>query len=235
MSPEELLCLFRSNVEDTDANDPLWTDEEMYSYMDEAQKQFARETDYFMDASNTDVCVVAYTAGTTFVTLSPRITKIRGAILRANGYKLTPKKYADMDKTAYGRDRYARSNAWQKSNWQSSTGTPEFIITDMEHNKGRLAPIPTVDDTIDLIVYRLPLKDLDENSTLFELEEVEYQRGLQFYMKYLAYQKNDSDVYSTALSEEGLRLFDDFITRARSDLRKKRFSSTSGTVAYGGL
>ena len=54
MSPEDLLSLFRSNVEDTDENDPLWSDVEMYSYMDEAQKQFARETDYFMDASTPD-------------------------------------------------------------------------------------------------------------------------------------------------------------------------------------
>jgi len=143
-----------------------------------------------------------------------------------------------MDIAYYGRDSYARYQytSFNKTNWEVSTGRPEYMITDLEPNMIRLVPIPVVDDVLNIRVYRLPLYDIDDNNNAeFEIREAEYQRGLMFYMKYLAYQKNDSDVYNTDLSEEGLRLFQEFLLRTRRDLRRTRFGSTMGNVQYGGL
>jgi len=76
LTPDALLDLFRSNVEDTDEDDPLWTDVEMYSYMDEAQKAFARGTDYFSDSLTPEITAVAITAGEAFSPLDPRLTNL---------------------------------------------------------------------------------------------------------------------------------------------------------------
>ncbi len=236
MTPEELAELFRSDVEDEDANDPLWSDTEVYSYMDQAQKQFARETDYFSDVTTSEIVDVSVTTDEPFISLDPRITKIRGARMVGTGIKLVPKKYEDMENTGYARDAYDSYAFSQSINWESATGTPRFIVTDMEPNLGRLVPVPQTDDAIKLRVYRLPLEDISEaNNSEFEITETEYQRGLMYYMKYLAYQKNDSDVYNEQLSKEAFALFQDFIDRVRRDLKRLRFGSTVGTVRYGGL
>lgn len=235
MTPESLADLFRSDIEDTDADDPLWTDVEIFGYMDQSAKQFARTTDYFADASTTEIVDVAVTATEKFVSLDPRITKIRGARLAGSGIEITPKTYANVNQSGYGRDAYDNYAFSSPINWENSIGNPTIIITDLEKDKGRLVPIPVSDDIINLFVYRLPLLDITEDSATFEITEVEYQRGLMYYMKYLAYQKNDSDVYNEQLSEASFVLADSFMDRAKSALRRQRFSSTIGTVRYGGL
>ena len=237
MTPDELATLFRSDVEDEDTVDPLWTDSEVYSYMDEAQKQFARETDYFADVSTAEIVDVAVTTDEAFVAIDPRVLKIRGGRMQNSGYKIVPKKYAQMEQTGYARDAYDTFNfSTSNINWETVTGNPRFVITDMEPGLGRLVPIPTSDDTLKLRVFRLPLEDINEDNTSeFEITETEYQRGLMYYMKYLAYQKNDSDVYNKELSEEAFQLFQEFIVRVRRDLTRLRFGSTVGTVQYGGL
>ena len=235
MTPEELRDLFRSDVEDTDELDPLWSETEVYQYMDQAQKYFARETDYFTDVSTAAIVNAAVTAADPFVTIDPRITKLRGARL-SDGTKVTPVKYDDIDRVGYARDAYDTMQFSNNINWESDTGVPRFAITDMEDDKLRLVPIPTANDTLNLRVYRLPLEDITEDcNTSFEITEYEYQRGLMYYMKYLAYQKNDSDVYNAELAAEALSQWGDFIGRVRRALDRKRFGSTTGVVRYGGL
>lgn len=235
MTPSDIADLFRSDIEDTDADDPLWTDDEIFSYMDQSAKVFARTTDYFADASTTEIVDVPVVATEKFVALDPRITKIRGARLAATGIEIVPITYANMNQSGYGRDAYDNFAFSSPVNWETATGNPTRIITDLEKDKGRLVPIPIVNDTINLFVYRLPLEDITEDIGSFEITEVEYQRGLMYYMKYLAYQKNDSDVYNEQLSEAAFVLADSFMDRAKSALRRQRFSSTISTVRYGGL
>jgi len=237
MTPEELADLFRSDVEDTDTDDPLWTDIEVLSYMDRSQKMFARKTDYFADASTTEIVQVSVTADNPFIALDPRITKIRGGRLVSTGRRLDPKKYNDVERNGYGSSTdYGSSFSFSNTNWETAKGSPVTIITDLEKDKGRLVPIPTINDTINLHVYRLPLLDIDiDNCDAFEITETEYQTGLIYYMKFLAYQKNDADVFNIDLSNLAKELADDFMKDARNALRRQRFSSTVGAVAYGGL
>lgn len=235
MSPEELAGLFRSDVDDTDTADPLWSDDEVYSYMDRAQKQFCREVDYFADASTVEIVQVPVTAANAFVDLDPRITKIRGARLASTGRRLEPKQYDQIEQSIYARDAYTPDWLPQVENWETATGNPTLIITDLEKDKGRLVPIPVANDTINLHVYRLPLDDILPETAEFEITENEYISGLMFWMKYLAYQKNDADVYNRELASDARDDWDDFITRTRGYFRRKRFGSTRGTVVYGGL
>lgn len=235
MTPSDLADLFRSDVDDTDTDDPLWSDTEVFSYMDRAQKKFARETDYFSDASTVAVTQISVTADNPILSLDPRITKIRGARLVSTGRQLTPKKYQDVEADGYGSNDYDSYATFTTLNWEDSTGNPIILITDWEKDKARLVPIPTVNDTLNLRVYRLPLEDITEDSLEFEITETEYQTGLTYWMKHLAYLKNDADVFNMELSEEGHRLALSFMNDADRDIQRLRAGSTVGAVRYGGL
>jgi len=236
MTPEDIVELFRLDVDDTDANDPLWSDLEVYNYLDEAQKQFARETDYFSDASTADICIATITADDPWVTLDPRVTKIRAAQLGSTGSKVTPVTFAQMEDQPNTVDTYGSPfNFSSTYKWQQATGTPRFAVTDMERNKLRLASIPQVDDTLNMQVYRLPLKDITEDSARFEVEETEYQRGLMYMMKYLAYSKNDVDTFEQDLADRAMAAAAAFHYKAKRDMKRRRYSSHTGTVRYAGL
>jgi hypothetical protein len=235
MTPADLADLFRSDVDDTDANDPLWSDDEVYSYMDRSQKKFARETDYFSDSSTAEIVQLTVTADDPVLTLNPRVTKIRSARLLSTGRQLTPKKYQDVENDGYGDNDYDSYATFTTTNWEDSTGNPIILITDWENEKVRLVPIPTVNDTVNLRVYRLPLVDITEDTPSFEITELEYQTGLLYWMKHLAYLKNDADVFNLQLSEEGRRLATMFMDDADRNIQRLRAGSTVGAVRYGGL
>ncbi len=236
MTADDLAVLFRFAVDDTDADDPLWSDTELNSYMDGAQKEFARRTDYFSDASTTDIVDIPFVADDVLKTLDPRVTKIRYAKLLTNGTKVQPVTYADMDNRITNPSDYNSPFEFGSVlDWEMSTGKPRYIVTDVETGKIQLAPIPVEADTLRLTVYRLPLEDINDNSQCLEVVEEDFQRGLLFYMKYLAYLKNDIDTYDARLQQVALENHEDFIEKSKRQLRRLRFGSTIGTVRYGGL
>lgn len=236
MTFDDLAILFRLSVDDCDDDDPLWSDTELASYMDGAQKQFARRTDYFSDASTVAITQIAFTIGATLLPLDPRVTKIRSAKLVTDKTKLEPVKYADMESRLTNASDYNSPFASSSAlDWESSSGTPRYIVTDIEMNMIRVAPIPVVADTIQLMVYRLPLLDINFDNEILEVVEEDYQRGLLFYMKYMAYGKNDVDTYDERLQAVALSNHEDFIETAKQQLRRARFSATKGVVRYGGL
>jgi hypothetical protein len=236
MTYDDLVCLFRLAVDDTDADDPLWSDLEIASYADGAQTQFARRTDYFSDASTAAITQIPFIAGDTLLPLDPRVTKIRSAKLVTDKTKIEPVKYADMENRITNPSDYNSPFEFGSAlDWESSNGTPRYLVTDIETNMVRLAPIPVVADTVQMMVYRLPLLNLTEDSYDLEVIEEDYQRGLLFYMKYMAYGKNDIDTYDERLQATALGNHENFIESAKANLRRERFSSTKGVVRYGGL
>lgn len=93
MTPQELYAKFR-----VDANDSelpyLWTDDEVWSYADDAYSMFARLTGGISDAS-TDVTSIAITVGEARSPCSPLILKIRDAYLNSTKRKLQIKNVED--------------------------------------------------------------------------------------------------------------------------------------------
>lgn len=236
MTADELAVLFRFAVDDNDPDDPLWSDTELNSYMDGSQKEFARRTDYFSDASTTDIVEIPFVADDVIKALDPRVTKIRYAKLLTNGTKVQPVTYADMDNRITNPSDYNSPFEFGSIlDWEQSTGKPRYIVTDVEINAIQLAPIPVEADTLKLIVYRLPLCDITDDQQVLEVVEEDYQRGLLFYMKYLAYMKNDIDTYDERLQQTALSNHENFIEISKRQIRRLRFGSTIGTVRYAGL
>ncbi len=256
MKPEDIVELFRLDVDDTDPDDPLWSALEVYNYLDEAQKEFARKTDYFSDASTAEIVdltvnKIDLTADPVvvddthkFINLDYRVTKIRSAKLVSTGEKITPMQYADMEETPAQGIHYA-NYVNNGRNWEESRGNPRFIVTDLERGKLRVSPMhvsntpnPQPADLVDIIrlqVYRLPLKDITEASSSFEINESEYQRALIPYMKFLAYSKNDVDTFEQDLADRAQGQAANTFALIKRDLRRVRHSAATGTVRYGGL
>ena len=196
MTPSELVAQCRREIDDV-VSPYLWSDGDLYHYLDVAQQTFARETLIFSDATTAEVCSTAVIADEKFVDLSPLIVQIRRAKLLSQTRRLD---LTSLDKIGdgYQFDDYCNDAG---SNWETATGTPRAILLDVEENKGRLVPIPVSNDTLELMVYRLPLETVTASSSELEVTDVRHQRMLLLEMKSLAYGKHDSDVNNVELSE----------------------------------
>lgn len=224
-SVAELLDLFRIEVDDLDSSDPLWSEPEIYRYMDRAQKRFAEKTDCFADTATTPI-----TADEPFVAINSRFTKIRSAKLNSSGRKLHIYNFSDIESDGYT-DDYG-SNVFSL-NWEATTGTPSALVLDMKANNGRLVGIPTESDTLNLVVYRLPLTDIENDGSDIELTDTEHQLALLSWMQYLAYSKQDADTYNGRIAASMRDTFYDYTEQAR--LRYQRLRRKPGTVRYAGL
>lgn len=224
--PEELVTLFRGEVDDTVAP-YLWSDDEVYFYLDLAQKKFARLTRIFQDGSTAAVTQVAVTAAEPFVDLDPRVLEVRRAKL-SDGSVVEVRNLNEMDEV-YGELDYGVP---MSPRWETSTGTPRYMVMDIEEGRGRLAPIPVANDTLSLYVERLPLLDITVDSVSLEVRDSEDQYALLSWMKKLAYNKTDSQTYNPQLSTEAALEFTHYCSERKAELGNKR--RRAGVVRYGG-
>lgn len=228
MTPSELLDIFRREVDDLE-NPPLWTDEEIDTYMNQAQRAFARATDCFLD-STTAVARVAVVANQALSALSPLVIRPRRAELASTSQPVILATTAEMDLGAItGRDYGLRV----PYRWRTATGTPQFAITDFAPRKLLLTPKPTEADTINLVVYRLPLLPVTSSSSAFEVIDEDHQYGLRLYMQKLAYLKQDTETYNPKRSAAAATEWAAFVNDAKQDFKRTRFSHRP--VAYGGI
>jgi hypothetical protein len=235
MNLSELVTRFREEVDDPelpgqgDDSDSLWKDSEIYHYADLAQKQFARDTRLKRDATNASVVQLTVTAANPWVAISPLIIKIVRAKLTSTGKKMALKEFHEMDES-FLVDDYG----YQFSNqWETQTGEPQALVTDMEENMVRLAPTPTANDTIDLIVDRLPLTDITNSGSTLEFTNDEHNEAMILYMAHKAYRKQDADTYDKELSNDYLQLY--AVDAAKHKRQKEMVRSRIGFVRYGGL
>ena len=158
MTTTELLALFRAEVYDL-AEPYLWSDALVYIYIDDAQKQFCRDTEGLEDARSFKLSI---TADTEWYTLDPKILKVRDAIDKATGY--------DMPIIAVEK---MKSNGMRFDN---SLGPLKALISGMEKGKYRAWPMPNQESTIELRTFRLPETVVAGDD--FEIDEQHHQHLL---------------------------------------------------------
>ena len=225
---DELLGLLRRELSDVEAPN-LWSDDDLFQYLDEAQEAFARTTELFSDATTTSITQVTVTAGQAFVALSPKIHRIEGDMWLQTAKSTVREANLNELDDVFCTDDYGQI---LRGSWRTSTGLPKYLVLDIERDKGRLVPIPTANDTLELNVIRLPLKSVVESGGL-EVTDRLHQRTLLTYAKGLSYDKNDIDTQDSKLAEQFkgealLQMFD-----IRDEQRRKR--RRPGVVRYGGL
>ena len=228
-SPSELLDIFRSDMDDThdaDEDASLWSEDEVYSYMNEAQREFFRRTDYF-PAVDTGIVV---TADDPLVAIPlEAYTQIRKVRLETDGRGVRLRNYVEVNGSDL-EDDYGVT--FISGHWEDLTGTPSIIITDLVKDKGRLVPIPTANDTLEITGFKFPTNIITCNSTAFEITEEHYIRKLVYWMRKLAYEKHDSQTFNAALSKDFEDKFDSFILDAMSTIKKA--TRRVGNTRYGG-
>jgi hypothetical protein len=217
MHSSDLRDLFRADIDDAVAP-YLWSDAEVASYMDDAQKMFCRLTGGIGDATS-NLCSVDISAGEDLTTFDPRILKIRRMQRDSDSEKIEIINFEDLDALRLKLD--------------SQTGPVDRAIIGMEPYSIRWMKIPVVDDTASLIVYRLPLRTISPTvRSLLEIPE-QHQRHLMLWMKSLAYAKQDSDTLDKTKAEKNETLFRNYCAAAKAEAERLRH--TPRTVVYGGL
>lgn len=213
MNALALRNLFRSHLCDT-VEPFLWSDPEVYSYMDRAQRKFCTAVRGIADATTPEITDVAVVTGEMFSPLDPRVLQVRSAYNVTTGRDLTPFNPLERGEAAL-----------------RSTGEVSGYSFDDADGAIRWNVTPDADAVVHLNVYRLPLATLGKSS---ELEiPADHQEALLDWMAHLAYLKHDVEAYDKRASDEAGARFLAYCREAREQLSRKRH--TPRVVRYGGI
>ena len=215
MDVAALLALFRADVRD-EAAPYLWSDAEVISYIDDAQKMFCRLQGGIADATSA-LTLLAVTAGDAFAKYDPRILKLRAAYREADGRELELLNFEDLQ--------------FDGGKLDTSPGELRALVTGMEANKVRLVRAPTENTSVRLVVHRMPLESIEDESQLLEIDE-QHHRHLLHWMKHLAHQKQDAETYDRGRAEQFRTEFIAYCDRAKAEREKREHKYR--TVMYGG-
>lgn len=218
MNSTDLLVLFRSEMSD-EAEPYLWADEDIFGYMDDAQKMHCRKTDGILDASTDAVTELEIVPGSDRIALHPSILRIRAVSREDTG--------RDLD--IINRDDMAQRR-WY---FDGTTGPVKALVIGIEAHKARVFPKSSETVTLRLEVLRLPLVAINtDGDQAFEVDE-EHHRHLMYWMKHLAYLKQDSETFDRTKAAEFEVKALDYYEQVKKEERRKAFKVR--TVAYGGI
>lgn len=218
MDAAGLVSLFRKDMVD-EASPPLWSDEEVYGYLDDAQKMFCQLAGGIADRSSI-ITKISVNVNQDSFTYDPRILTITDAFRVSDGREVSVTNYVDMKTRGQRFDR--------------STGPVEDIVVGMDDNKAYFRPIPSVAETVQLIVERLPLCDIEAGNEAQKLEILpKHHRCLLLRMKELAYSKQDAETLDKTRAKDFGDQFIAYCAQAKSE--KERRKHKPRAVVYGGL
>lgn len=217
MTPATLLAQFRTEV--TDSVSPyLWSDAEFYGYLDDAQKEFCRNTDGIPDATSAFLTLPLVADSTAYLTLDASILKIRSVTRADTGRPVEVVNHEDM--------------ATRRWYFDGHTGPLQALIIGEERHKCRPFPVTNESVSLSLLVFRLPTVTLD--GTVGQALEIdsEYHKGLLHWCKHRAYSKPDADTVNPKAALAAENAFLAFCVGAK--VTEARKNHKPRTVAYGG-
>lgn len=216
MDSAELLDQFRFDVSDTEAP-YLWSDPEILTALDDAQKMFCRLTGGLGDASSA-LTQLAITPDTDWYAYSPLILKVRDAHWTDDGREVEVINFEDL------RRRGLRFNG--------QVGPVRGVIIGLEAHKLRCWPFPDAPRTLQLTVDRLPLKRITDTGQKLEIDEQHHLHLLKW-VKALAYRKQDAETYDKGRATDFENQFRVYCEDAKAE--KDRAMHKTRVVAYGGI
>lgn len=218
MNSTELLEVFRAEVQDVETP-YLWSDVDIYRYLDDAQKMFCRLTEGIEDSSTAEICRLTVVPGTEWYPLSPKILKVREAVSTTSG---RPYEIMNMEKASLNGVHF-----------NGNPGPLKLFVTGLEKGKLRAWPMPAEGTTVELRVFRLPLVRItDAGDQDLEVDE-QHHNALLLWAKYLAFSKQDAETFDRGKADECEGRFRAYCHAALKEQERAR--RNSGTVVYGGL
>lgn len=225
MNTTGLYDLFRADVVDT-VQPYLWSDDEVFRYMDEAQIMFCRLGFGIADVTTPEVVRVPVTAGEEYADLHPSILTIRQARLASTGREIAIRNLLDAATAGDDYGIFVRTV-------EHRPGPVRGVVIGEEQDKCRWVSIPEVDDEVILSVYRLPLAEITgDTEQEFEIRR-EHHMSLMLWMKHLAYLKQDAETFDRAKSKENEERFIAYCDKAKAEW--SRYMHKPRSIKYGGI
>lgn len=226
MFSDELLCAFREDTVDNVAP-YLWSDEEVYRYMNDAYFMFVRCTGGIADGSSSITQITA-TTSTATTAIDASIMRIRTARNTTLNKPITVVNVQDED------------YAWREdygllfSGYDPTTeGRPDYMIIGEEDEKVRWIQVPDADYAVQLVVERLPLIRITRSKQPFTGVREEHHYHLLKWMRHLAYRKQDADTFNLVKSDQERDDFIAYCDLATNEKATRRHKVR--VVKYGGL
>lgn len=227
MNPLDLLTSFRRDVADV-ATPPLWSDAEVYEYMNWAIDQFCIGWGGFVDSSSS-ITKLRVVAGQAFAAFSTRILKINAAF-RVSDFAVIKVLNIQNMMREWIVDDYGFA---LRDVYDTKPGPIFAMITNMEPDKVRWVQVPVANDVVQLSVYRLALDPITcAGKGTIEVAD-EFLRTILLGMKSQAYMKQDAETFDKSKAEDFETKFIQYVAQAKT-VRDTRESKVR-LVRYGGV
>lgn len=222
----DLIDAFRSDVVDT-ARPYFWSDDEVMRYADAAYNMFVRLTGGIPDFVS-EACSVDIVTGEAEADLHPSILRIMTAERRSDNYEIKVVNATDRALSTasdYGKVRNLLRD--------DKPGPVTHMVHGMQRGRVRWLQVPVADDVCDMVIYRLPLKNLETVDSQLEEVAADHHIYLLDWMKHLAYKKQDADTYDPQKSKDCAAEFEAYCRMVKAEW--ERYKSKVRKVTYGGL
>lgn len=230
MNSGELYSAFRSDVVDTEIP-YLWTDSEVYRYMNDAYRTYVRLTGGVPDKSSA-ITLLDIVIGERVAEVSPLILKFRVMELVSSGKTITILNETDPVLTTradYGSLRTLYRNR--------EPGPVSYAVVGADRNRLRglveWIQIPQEADQVQCSLLRLPLEKITGSTQEFDDMGDEHHESLLMWMKHRAYGKQDAETFDRGKSEQFKTAFEAYCTTSRNEY--DRYKTKVRVLAYGGL
>jgi hypothetical protein len=228
LTAEQVMLRFRREVDDrlsdpddlTDDADRLFTNDEIYEYIHEAQYETARATRGLLY-----VYTVPVVAGEPLVSV-PGIIDVLDVELVSTRRALTERNRSEALVTT---DDYGNVSTNVS---RTAVGIPQHYTLDAVAGRMRLSPIPSADDSLEITMITLPRVAVTTGTDPTAFADPKDLRLVLMYMKYLAYDKQDTDTLDGRKSDDYRDEFEEQALKRESEISRTR--RRPGVVAYGG-
>lgn len=215
MNVADFITTFRREMVD-DASPPLWSDEDIAAYLDEAVREACERARLIEDSTTPAVTILAVMAGQASYQLHPSVIDLKRATYLGKPLDLSSVEAEDQNDMT----------------WENRVGSEPLRYIYSGMGTLRIVPIPTVDLTLKLTVYRYPLVNLsaDNDQQTPEIPDVFHSR-LKAWIYRCAYLKQDADAFNKSSSQEFEAQFErSFGVRLDANIARKRRDRTFPVV-----
>ena len=211
MTPQDLIDQFRLDVGDSVAP-YLWSTPELVGYVASAEFALVRGLGGILDRSSV-ATQAAVTAGNQFVPKHLSVLDVVQAYLAVEKCELDIVSVGEIDLA------------------DPVTGPPMALAKDGDDSNYVLDTVPEANDTLRLVVFRLPLKRVADESSRLEIADKHFD-GMLLGLKARAYMKDDAETFDRSRSADFEARFAAYIDQAMRE--QDRIREPVRTVRYGG-
>lgn len=203
-----------------------FSDDDVWRLANMAYRQFVRLTGGIPDFTS-PATVVAITAGQAVSPLDKLVLRIERMTLRSTKRTIEIVNHTDLGRKHV--DDYRRMSPLTLDDRQ---GMVRYGVIGMERNKVRWVAVPEQDDTVDMVIWRLPTTVVDGDG--IDLDEIDEQHHYHLLLHMNSMASAMPLVGNAGAAEAYGAAFNDYCAQVRREVERYRAKPVR-EVAYGGL